>query len=503
MHSSPRATIASPRVRVVFAELDINREGRISHEVFEQALRRRGFNFTPHAVHELFQKGDLDRDGWVTVEEFSVWARVYPNTLDAIYHRAPHRRPAESARLQQRVHSLEARETGLGVAGDVAEELKTRCKTPEEMAEAAAAMIRALQPLAAYADPNQGTHGSPQRQSTWATPWGTDQQRLGRDGQPYTWPQWVSRFGSPAGWAVAPLAPAPGAPPPGVAQLGERRVGQDGGVYYLPEWVQRFGSQAGWATAPPERRMSPEHFALTYPEWVRRYGSPAGWGSAPLALSPGVGGQVPGQVGHPGQVGYPGQQVGHPGTTPAAPEWVARYGNPAAWSASGVPGGAAWAPGYGSPTAGAGAQGGPSGAGPSGAGGAHGGPASWGGGAPVGTGGAAVPIGPAGFPFQTPSGAMSAFQMGVDGLKRDRDGLRGDDMPAAKEHFAKENQRIQQLEAQELKLVEEEVRLERVRDLMRAQESAYVHAEQEFNDRAGDVGSPRRARREMASSVYQ
>eukprot|EP01064_Diplonema_japonicum_P017007 TRINITY_DN2505_c4_g1_i1.p1 TRINITY_DN2505_c4_g1~~TRINITY_DN2505_c4_g1_i1.p1 ORF type:complete len:402 (+),score=123.44 TRINITY_DN2505_c4_g1_i1:79-1284(+) len=54
-------------------------------------------------------------------------------------------------------------------------------------------------------------------------------------------------------------------------------------------------------------------------------------------------------------------------------------------------------------------------------------------------------------------------------------------------------ERRQTLENQEMNLLEQEIRLERQRDAMRAQQAKYSEAEQLFNSKANETGSPRRA----------
>lgn len=81
---------ASPeedRVRAVFDATDSSRKGYFEYAEMERLFRERGLDFSVNTVGELFYKADLDRDGRVVFEEWANWARIYPNTLECLWHR--------------------------------------------------------------------------------------------------------------------------------------------------------------------------------------------------------------------------------------------------------------------------------------------------------------------------------------------------------------------------------------------------------------------------------
>eukprot|EP01061_Rhynchopus_euleeides_P015446 TRINITY_DN26380_c2_g1_i1.p1 TRINITY_DN26380_c2_g1~~TRINITY_DN26380_c2_g1_i1.p1 ORF type:complete len:204 (+),score=89.22 TRINITY_DN26380_c2_g1_i1:47-613(+) len=85
--------------------MDIHNKGYIEYPEFERALRERGLDFSTNTTGELFYKADLNRDGRVTMDEWSNWGQIYPNTLETLYFRS--KDTSEEAMLRgqiQRAH---------------------------------------------------------------------------------------------------------------------------------------------------------------------------------------------------------------------------------------------------------------------------------------------------------------------------------------------------------------------------------------------------------------
>lgn len=75
------------RIAVAFQELDEGSKGWLSADELERGFRTRGIDFSTNTAQELFQKGDLNHDGRLDMQEWQAFAAVYPNTIDAVYYR--------------------------------------------------------------------------------------------------------------------------------------------------------------------------------------------------------------------------------------------------------------------------------------------------------------------------------------------------------------------------------------------------------------------------------
>ena len=92
------------------------------------------------------------------------------------------------------------------------------------------------------------------------------------------------------------------------------------------------------------------------------------------------------------------------------------------------------------------------------------------------------------------------IQRALEDLSRDVS-QREKQMPELEAQLRAAAERRNLLQQQEMTLLEQEIRLERTRDQMRLQEAKYAEAEHLFNTKAGETGSPRRARRVINPSV--
>eukprot|EP01059_Diplonema_ambulator_P000775 TRINITY_DN10625_c0_g1_i3.p1 TRINITY_DN10625_c0_g1~~TRINITY_DN10625_c0_g1_i3.p1 ORF type:complete len:369 (+),score=125.93 TRINITY_DN10625_c0_g1_i3:45-1109(+) len=118
--------------RVTFEELDITRKRFLDFSDLEKAFRERGLDFSNNTVGELFYKADLNKDGKITLDEWTNWGLIYPNTLDCLYFRGRHSEEenaiqrqiqqsherasqcqARDAQLKREIQDLEAANRGL------------------------------------------------------------------------------------------------------------------------------------------------------------------------------------------------------------------------------------------------------------------------------------------------------------------------------------------------------------------------------------------------------
>ncbi|EPY22241.1 hypothetical protein STCU_08283, partial [Strigomonas culicis] len=81
---------ASPeeKVRVVFSEFDTKGTRSIDMEDFRNGFRNMGLDFSSATVEDLFERGDLNRDGRISYSEFERFARLYPIMTDCIFFRS-------------------------------------------------------------------------------------------------------------------------------------------------------------------------------------------------------------------------------------------------------------------------------------------------------------------------------------------------------------------------------------------------------------------------------
>jgi len=84
----------------VFDAADNGSKGYIDYSEMERLFRDRGLDFSSNTVGELFYKADLNRDTRVTLDEWTNWAQIYPNTLETLYNRGIDT-PEEAAMRQQ------------------------------------------------------------------------------------------------------------------------------------------------------------------------------------------------------------------------------------------------------------------------------------------------------------------------------------------------------------------------------------------------------------------
>eukprot|EP01065_Artemidia_motanka_P018465 TRINITY_DN2177_c1_g4_i1.p1 TRINITY_DN2177_c1_g4~~TRINITY_DN2177_c1_g4_i1.p1 ORF type:complete len:583 (+),score=249.56 TRINITY_DN2177_c1_g4_i1:113-1861(+) len=101
-HQSPfRARAAPPadlapthhdKVRCAFEELDKARTRRVSMDDWIASFERLRLcaveSLSQETSQDLFKKADRDRDGFVTLHEFQMFAEQYPKLLDSLYYRA-------------------------------------------------------------------------------------------------------------------------------------------------------------------------------------------------------------------------------------------------------------------------------------------------------------------------------------------------------------------------------------------------------------------------------
>jgi hypothetical protein len=81
------ASTPQEKIRFVFDEMDLNGNRVIEIEEFRQVLRTLNVDFTPATVTDLFRKADRDRDGVLSISEFSNFFSSYSTLLDALFFR--------------------------------------------------------------------------------------------------------------------------------------------------------------------------------------------------------------------------------------------------------------------------------------------------------------------------------------------------------------------------------------------------------------------------------
>eukprot|EP01062_Namystynia_karyoxenos_P069484 TRINITY_DN64971_c0_g1_i1.p1 TRINITY_DN64971_c0_g1~~TRINITY_DN64971_c0_g1_i1.p1 ORF type:complete len:631 (+),score=222.70 TRINITY_DN64971_c0_g1_i1:88-1893(+) len=83
----PEQASHDEKVRIVFEEIDTNRDGVIQSDELRKAFQLCELGFTHETQDDLFAKADCDRDGVVTFAEWQRWAELYPTTLECLYFR--------------------------------------------------------------------------------------------------------------------------------------------------------------------------------------------------------------------------------------------------------------------------------------------------------------------------------------------------------------------------------------------------------------------------------
>lgn len=96
---APRETVAAhEKIRFVFEEMDRNGNRLIEPEEFREMLRGLNIDFSSATVTDLFRKADVDRDGVLSMAEFTQFFSAYTTLLDSLYYRL--RDIAEARQLQ-------------------------------------------------------------------------------------------------------------------------------------------------------------------------------------------------------------------------------------------------------------------------------------------------------------------------------------------------------------------------------------------------------------------
>eukprot|EP00759_Apiculatamorpha_spiralis_P043796 PhF_6_TR40985/c0_g1_i2/m.62081 len=85
--SVPRSDASlAEKLRVVFDDIDSNKDSVIGMDEMRQSFATLGLNFSSATVSDLFLKGDENRDGMISYAEFERFAQRYPIMLDCMYY---------------------------------------------------------------------------------------------------------------------------------------------------------------------------------------------------------------------------------------------------------------------------------------------------------------------------------------------------------------------------------------------------------------------------------
>lgn len=103
------------KVRIVFDETDVNHNRLIELDEFRRIMRMLNVDLSGSTVADLFQRGDQDRDGVISLSDFQFFASNYPTLLDSLYFRSKefwedHRRRMAIEGRKQVVEECHARE---------------------------------------------------------------------------------------------------------------------------------------------------------------------------------------------------------------------------------------------------------------------------------------------------------------------------------------------------------------------------------------------------------
>eukprot|EP01062_Namystynia_karyoxenos_P035236 TRINITY_DN2583_c0_g1_i2.p1 TRINITY_DN2583_c0_g1~~TRINITY_DN2583_c0_g1_i2.p1 ORF type:complete len:634 (+),score=203.39 TRINITY_DN2583_c0_g1_i2:123-2024(+) len=75
------------KVRVLFEELDSNRNRTLESDELRRGFRITGLDFTAATNDDLFRKADCDRDGVISFPEWQRFGELYPTLMDSLYYR--------------------------------------------------------------------------------------------------------------------------------------------------------------------------------------------------------------------------------------------------------------------------------------------------------------------------------------------------------------------------------------------------------------------------------
>lgn len=83
----PEAPPYDEKVRLIFENLDTNRNRVLEPDELRRGFRITGLDFTAATTDELFRKADVDRDGVVSFAEWQRFCELYPTLTDSVYFR--------------------------------------------------------------------------------------------------------------------------------------------------------------------------------------------------------------------------------------------------------------------------------------------------------------------------------------------------------------------------------------------------------------------------------
>eukprot|EP00759_Apiculatamorpha_spiralis_P016050 PhF_6_TR22452/c1_g1_i1/m.31848 len=102
------------KVRIIFSELDTDRDGYVSNKELRDGFYTRGIDFTEQTVGDLFFRADANRDGVISLGEFQAFARRFPNTIDSLYFRTNLKaEPPQLREIDDRMRQQKNREAEL------------------------------------------------------------------------------------------------------------------------------------------------------------------------------------------------------------------------------------------------------------------------------------------------------------------------------------------------------------------------------------------------------
>eukprot|EP01060_Flectonema_neradi_P036661 TRINITY_DN7128_c0_g1_i1.p1 TRINITY_DN7128_c0_g1~~TRINITY_DN7128_c0_g1_i1.p1 ORF type:complete len:514 (+),score=143.05 TRINITY_DN7128_c0_g1_i1:68-1609(+) len=76
------------KIRILFNELDVKRRQGISIEEMIVVFKRMHVAFSSATINDLFEKGDANGDGIITMDEWRRFGECYPTLMDCLYYRA-------------------------------------------------------------------------------------------------------------------------------------------------------------------------------------------------------------------------------------------------------------------------------------------------------------------------------------------------------------------------------------------------------------------------------
>jgi hypothetical protein len=87
-HQFPENATFDQKVRIVFEEIDVNENRLIELDEFRRITRMLNIDLNAATVADLFQRGDLDRDGVLSLSDFQFFCQAYPTMMDSLYFRS-------------------------------------------------------------------------------------------------------------------------------------------------------------------------------------------------------------------------------------------------------------------------------------------------------------------------------------------------------------------------------------------------------------------------------